>query len=290
MAPNMHAEAKGHAAVETARGAGAPGDTSFGKPVDDMDVAAQTALAEAEKHGPLFADRVKDARALMSDTLALEQVARDIRDGIERGAPMDAATRRRDDELTRRASAIRGRRTKLSAHVDGLPKVLEARAFPDPERDATSGEVKADIERKLKGKLDDPTALVPAVTDLGTQALRRGDRSMFAHLLGDYGQTLITNAFGDDTSDAKHAIGEVRGVLLDAAGEQTAGLSDTQRSALSQLQAMEDLRDAVTASMAVAQFRFEDAFDALPWASDFDRADAQADPARNAFFEDPLLR
>ena len=114
-------------------------DKSFGNPTDDMTMTAHEALAAVEKVGPLFAAAQKDARALLNDIMAkIEQVAHATKDSIRAGSRRDAAMRRRDDELRKQAGAIRGRRTKLAAHVDGLPKVLRGQGVPNPTRANTA--------------------------------------------------------------------------------------------------------------------------------------------------------
>jgi hypothetical protein len=162
--------------------------------------------------------------------------------------------------------------------------VLELRAFPDPGRDATSAEVKADIERKLGPKANDAQALIPAVIELAGEALKRGDMAMAGQLAGDFGQTLLANSMADfNDADRREAIAEVRRAMIDAAAS-SGKLTDTQRTAIGQLQRMDDLNDAVTASVFMANTRFEDAFKRLPWDKETtEQARAQNDPERNPF-------
>jgi hypothetical protein len=217
---NQTAIAKGRVEVEAARGqARDGGDTSLGNPMEEMMVATHTALNATKNAGPLVAERVEDAERLLSDVMAFEQTADRISSAVERGAmDRDQARRQADRELRKAASGIRDRWTQLTKQTQGLPQVLGLRAFPDPRRDATSAEVKADIERKLGPKANSPTDLVPGMTDLARQAIGRGDMAVASQLAGDFGQTLIANAMADaPDQDRREVVAEVRGSIIDAA-------------------------------------------------------------------------
>jgi hypothetical protein len=194
---NQTAIAKGRVEVEAARGqARDGGDPSLGNPMEDMTIAARTALNATKNAGPLVAERVKDAERLLNDVMAFEQTADRISRAVEQGdMDRDQARRQADRELRKAASRIRGRWDQLTKRTQGLPQVLGMRAFPDPGRDATSAEVKADIERKL-AKANTATDLIPAMTDLARQAIGRGDMAVASQLAGDFGQTLIDKRDG----------------------------------------------------------------------------------------------
>jgi hypothetical protein len=267
------------------------GDSSFGNPMDDMALATHTALAEAKNAGPLIADRVTDAERMLNDVMALEQVADRIATQVERGdIGHDQARRQADRELRKAAGTVRDRWNRLTTQTQGLPAVLELRAFPDPGRDAQSAEVKADIERTLGPKASSPLTLVPAMTDLARDAVARGDMAVAAQLAGDFGRTLIDNAYGDEGSDddRKQTVAEVRRSIIDAAAS-SGKLTDTQRTAVEQLQRMDDLNDAVTSAVFLATMRWDDAFARLPWSDDGrDRTEAERDPERSPFYRDPM--
>jgi hypothetical protein len=284
--------AKGHVAVEEARRAAATeGAGGWDEnPMQDMTVATQTALSATKDAGPLIAGRVTDAERMLNEVMKFEQVADRLATAVERGdMDREQARKQADRELRKSAGDIRGRWNMLTAHTQGLPQVLEMRAFPDPGRDPNSAEVKADIERKLGRKTDKVSDLLPAIVDLAHDALNRNDLAMVSHLAGDYGQTLITNAMsgaGASDRDRKEAIGEVRRAIIDATAS-TGKLTETQKTAIGQLQRMDDLNDAVTSAVFLASLRFDEAFKRLPWAEG-ESARAEQDPDRNPFYADPM--
>jgi hypothetical protein len=288
---NQTAIAKGRVEVEAARGqARDGGDPSLGNPMEDMTIAARTALNATKNAGPLVAERVKDAERLLNDVMAFEQTADRISRAVEQGdMDRDQARRQADRELRKAASRIRGRWDQLTKRTQGLPQVLGMRAFPDPGRDATSAEVKADIERKL-AKANTATDLIPAMTDLARQAIGRGDMAVASQLAGDFGQTLIDNAMADaPDQDRRDTIAEVRGAIIQDAAS-SGSLTDSQASAIGQLQRMDDLNDAVTSAVFVATMRFDDAFARLPWAEGGERAQAEGDPDRYPFVRGPMAK
>lgn len=286
---NFHAERKGHVAVEEGRrNAHNEGAGDWADPMEDMTVATNTALNATKDAGPLIKGRVTDAERMLNDVMAFEQVADRLSTAVERGdIDREQARKQADRELRKSAGSIRGRWDTLTKQTQGLPAVLEARAFPDPGRDAQSAEVKADIARKLGAKTDKATDLLPAIVELAHDALNRGDLAMVSHLAGDYGQDLVKNAMaGANERDQREAIGEVRRAIIDATAE-TGKLSDTQKTAIGQLQRMDDLNDAVTSAVWLANMRWDEAFKRLPW-GEGERSQAERDPDRSPFYRDPM--
>jgi hypothetical protein len=263
-------------------------DKSFGNPLDDMTADVREALGGVKQVGPLFAERVADAEAILAGTMRLEQTTATIANDINRGMDRAAAMRARDRALRDATKDMRGRRMRLAAHVDGLAGVLEGRAFPDPGRGDRSAEVKADAERSLAKVADNPAHLAPAMVELATAALHRGDTAMVSQLTGTFGQTVIRNATANDR-DAKELTAEVRGAIFAAAQDAPGALTDTQRAALEQLDQLPDLAAAVDGAVLTASMRFDDVMRRLPWTDDMERGEAERDPDRNPFFQDRLL-
>jgi hypothetical protein len=126
------------------------------------------------------------------------------------------------------------------------------------------------------------------MTDLAREAIGRGDMAVASHLAGDFGQTLIANAMASaPDQDRRDVVAEVRSSIIDAAAS-SGSLTDSQESAIGQLQRMDDLNDAVTSAVVVATMRFDDAFARLPWAEGGERTEAEGDPERYPFVRDPM--
>lgn len=219
---------------------------------------------------PLAEKPLKQAQGMWNDVLTLQQVDENARAGLAQGTLTEtAAANRRKARLEQVRESIGKRRLDIAEHTDGLEGVLMMRAFPQPERGDTSAETKSDLDRWADTV--EPEAFPQAFAQRAREALRDGDTSVVAQLMGRYGSELMTKRIGRE--DAAAIMPGVRAAIIEAASSEGGALKAEQRAALVALAHLPDMGAAVDAWTAAASWRYDDVLKGFPEDVRDDRAD-----------------